>query len=409
MFAIRRKSSDDFDAVIDRLDSAGGSASWAGMNVTSKTAMQQATVYACVRILAETIAALPIKVQTQQSENGARYWVDSDHDALGVLMKPNDWQTQHDLLSMWVSWAELRGNAYSLKLKSTRGRVRHLYPLQSTSVTVDQRQDWSLRYTVGEENGVSGDYGPEQILHIRNFGSNGYEGLSTIAKLRHDIGLSQRAKEHGSRVLESGGTMNMWVKADSVKNREQAKEYQEQFRDQYGGAHNRNKVPVLFGGASLEEIGVSAEDAQLLETLRFQKQELAAAFGVPLFLLNDTEKSTTWGTGLEQITKSFMRFSLRPRLNRITSTLARELLSRPELTTTRFVFDTDAFTMGSFKEVMEASEKAIMHGILNPNEARDLINRNPRDGGDEYRESPNSLPEGSQGEDNGNETTDAPA
>jgi len=395
MFAIRRQKS-DFDEVIERLDNQTYSANtWAGMSVTTQTAMQQATVYACVRILAETIASLPIIVQTR---NADRRWYETDHDILAVLSRPNDWQTQHDLISQWVAWSELRGNAFAIKGLS-RGHVRLLYPLQATGVDVEQLQDWSLTYTVSAENGFAGHFGPDQVFHLRNFGTDGYEGISTIAQLRNDIGLAQRAKEHGARVFMNGATAGRVIEADGVKSSEQALEMQRQFDQKYAGAQNSGKTPVMWGGSKLKEIGMNAQDAQMLETLKFQKQEIAGIFGVPLFLLNDTEKSTTWGTGLEQISKSFMRFSLRPRLNRLVSTMQRELLMRKEQATTRFVFDTDAFTLGSFEETMSAAEKAINNGILNPNEARDLINRNPRDGGDDYRQTPNSIPEGSIDED----------
>lgn len=398
MFAIPRQKSDgsSFQDVIDRLDSqAGATNTWAGATVTERTAMQQITVYACVRLLAETIAPLPIKTQTQQRhENGARVWVDSDHDVLGVLARPNDWQTQHDLLSFWVSWMELRGNGYAFKAYDSKGNLRLLYPLQGTGVDVEQQRDWSLVYSVSEDNGFTGQFSPREVFHLRNFGTDGYKGISTIGNLRNDIGLAQRAKEHGARVFMNGATAGRWIHAPAIKSAENALEFQKQFDQRYSGAERSGKTPVMFAGAELKEIGMSVEDAQLLETLRFQKQELAAVFGVPLFLLNDTEKSTTWGTGLEQITKSFMRFSLRPRLNRLTSSWCRDFLGRNEQRRTRFVFETDAFTMGSFKEVMEAAEKAIASGVMNPNEVREIVNRNPRDGGDVYRESPNSVPEG---------------
>ena len=395
MLAIPKTKSATFAEIQQRLDNSPGTNTWAGASVNVSTAMQQATVYTCVRILSETIAALPIKAQTKNKDGR---WMDSDHDALGLLAEPNEWQTQHDLISMWVAWSELRGNAFSFKAIGG-GKVRYLYPLESTGVDVEQLSDWSLRYSVHGDNGFSGDYGAGEIMHLRNFGTAGYEGVSTIGKLRNDIGLAQRAKEHGARVFTNGASAGRWIKATGVKTAQDALAMQNQYDSKYAGAQNSGKTPVMWGGSELVEIGMNAQDAQLLETLKFQKSELASIFGVPGFLVNDAEKSTTWGTGLETITKTFMRFSLRPRLNRIVSTLGRELLTKQERVGTRFAFETDAFTMGGFKEVMEAGERAIVNGILSPNEVRDIVNRNPREGGEIYRESPNSVPEGAGAED----------
>lgn len=400
MFALNQKARtlEEIAADIDAANS-GASRPWAGGGaVTVDTALQQTTVFACVKIIAETIATLPIKVQTKQREaSGHNYWVDTEHDALGVLYEPNDWQTTHDLISMWVAWAELRGNGYSFKAADTRGRVRYLHPLKSTEVNVVQNSDWSLNYDVGSQT-VNGSFKPADIFHYRNFGSDGYQGLSTIRLHANDIALSQRGKEHGARVLFNGATAGRWIHAEGVKSADDALAMQKQFDGKYAGAQNSGKTPVMWGGAKLEEIGMSAQDAQLLEMLQFQKSEIASIHGVPGFLLNATEKSTTWGSGLEEITKSFLRFSLRPRLSRLTGTCQRELLLPAEKPITRFVFETDAFTMGSFKEIVDAVKQSIDSGILNPNEGREYINRNPRDGGDTYRQTPNSVPEAEAGE-----------
>lgn len=407
MFAITQqaKAAQTFEDVIAAIDNgAGATRSWAGATVNPNTAMQQATVYACIRILSETIATLPIKVQTK---NVGGLWVDSDHDVLAVLDTPNDFQTQHDLISMWVAWMELSGNAYSYKLYSGsegKKKIHTLLPLESPGVSAELTSDWKMKYQV---SGVfNGSFGKDKILHMRHFGTAGHIGLNPIQKMRHDIGLAQRGKEHASGVFARGAVGSQWIKAEGLKNVDQAREMQEGFDKLYGGgASQAGKTKVMWGGASLEESGMSAVDVQLLQLLKLEKEEIASIFGVPGFLINSAEKNTTWGTGLEEITKSFMRFSLRPRISRVCQTMKHELLGRNERKRTRFVFETEAFTLGSFKEVVDAANIAIAAGMLNPNEGRDLINMNPRDGGEVYRESPNSVPEGSGNDD---ETTPEP-
>lgn len=399
MFAIpiEEKAASSFQDVIDAIDNSGGSTkTWAGARINTSTALQQATVYACVRILSETIGTLPIKVQTK---NADRLWVDSDHDVLELLDAPNDFQTQHDLISLWVSWMELSGNAYSYKVYGL-GKVKILLPLQSTAVTPELTSTWQMKY------GVTGlpkpSYNSNEIMHFRHFGTAGYVGLNPIQKLRHDIGMAQRAKEHASGVFANGAIAGQWIRAEGIKTVEAAREMQKNFDETYRGAEKAGKTKVLWGGAELEDSGMSAVDSQLLQLLKYEKEEIAALFGVPGFLVNSAEKNTTWGTGLEEITKSFMRFSLRPRIDRMCHTLKRELLDSDERKKTKFVFETDAFTLGSFKEVVDAVSVAIPSGLLNPNEGRTYLNLHPRPGGDVFRESPNSVPEKSE------ETTPVP-
>jgi HK97 family phage portal protein len=411
MFAIpnQSKATSAFDDIISAIDNgAGATRSWAGASVTSTTAMQQATVYACIRILAETIATLPIKIQTK---NAGGLWIDTpDHDSLAVLDHPNDFQSQHDLISLWVTWMELQGNAYSYKLYAgppSNQRVHQLLPLQSPEVAAELTDGWKLRYDVSGI--ISGnDLTSKEIMHVRHFGMAGYIGLNPIQKLRHDIGLSLRGKEHASGVFAHGAIAGRVIEAESIKSAELAREMQAQFDREYAGAHRTGKTPVMWGGAKLTEMGMNSSDAQLLELLKLEKEEIASLFGVPGFLVNSAEKNTTWGSGLEEITKSFMRFSLRPRTNRICHTMKHNLLASNEKKRTRYVFETDAFTLGSFKDIIESANTAVASGILNPNEARELINLNPRDGGDVYRESPNSVPEGGDDDDNDDETADEP-
>ena len=127
---------------------------------------------------------------------------------------------------------------------------------------------------------------------------------------------------------------------------------------------------------------MSNDDAQFLQSRQLSEQQLASIFGVPLFLLNSTEKSTTWGTGLEQISRGYLRFTLAPRLNRNEQTLSRELLTPEEQTRFYFQFDTSRFSLGDFKERMEAYGHAIQNGVFNPDEAREREGYNPRDDGE---------------------------
>jgi len=159
---------------------------------------------------------------------------------------------------------------------------------------------------------------------------------------------------------------------------------QQQWNDKYSGAGNAHKTPLLEGGIDIKTIGMNNSDSQWLEARKLSKSEIATIFRIPDFMLNSTDKSTTWGSGLEQLSRSFVRFSLQPRMSRITQTLNRTLLLPNERPRMRFVFDTDQMTMGEFESRMTGYSAAIQAGVLNSNECRAIEGRNPREGGDEY-------------------------
>jgi HK97 family phage portal protein len=389
MFLSRRKAR-SFEETIAMLDSSGGATTDSGVYVNSDTAMRQSTVYACVRILSEIIAQLPVEVQMRR--NGSWIAVE-DHDILRLLASPNDWQVQHDMLATITSWSELRGNAYQFKIRNGKGAVAQLIPLQATEVEVCVERDRSLTYTVSSEyTGITGEYKADRIFHLRNFGTQGYMGLSTIGCHKEGIGLALSLEKHASNAYKNGMQSNKWIKLERSLEEPQLSEFKASVA-KYQGQTSAGKMPFLSEGEIREFKGVSAVDAQYIESRKFSKEDISSIFQVPLFLLNDGQ-NTTWGSGLEQISRSFVRFSLNPRLNRIAQTLVREFVEERARHRTRIVFDTDQFTLGEFKDRMDGYRAAIESGVLNPNECRDIEKRNPRDGGDDYRIPANIMNEG---------------
>lgn len=351
-----------------------------GSLLTTNRALQQATVWSCVRILSETIASLPIKVQRR--ENGQ--WMDTlEHPANNLLTQPNEWQTGHEYISHLVLWSELRGNAYYYKTKDARGDIRRMYPVQSDDVQIDFTDSYRLSYKV-RSGKMQGTFAPDDMFHLRNLGSDGYMGMSTISMMKNTIGMALSTEQHGNKLFKNGAQPGLIITAPSAT-QEQIAALQRKIDDKYAGSTNAYRTMILRGDMKAEPLSMTQSDAQYLETRHFTKQEIASAFGVPLFVLNDTQKSTTWGAGLEQQLRAFKTLSLAPRLNRLTQTFKRELLGRNERSITRFIFDTDVLGLADFKDRMEGYRAGIESGVLSPNEAREVEGRNPRDGGDEYR------------------------
>jgi len=374
----------------------GGGRTSSGVIVTEKNAMRQATVWACVKIISEVIAQLPIGVQQREGDS----WIAApDHKALSLLNAPNDWQTAHEFVSHLFTWSELRGNAYALKVRDGTGAVVRLMPVPADSVTVKQLPDWSLAYVVRPEGtGVAGTFPASEIFHFRNFGTNSVVGMSTIGQLRESIGLALRTEQHGSKLFQHGASIGKVISAPSATP-EQITLLQNQLAEKYEGAQNSFKTMILQGDMKVDTVAMSNSDAQYLEVRQYQKQEIASAFGVPLFILNDTAKATTWGTGLEQQLRAFLTISLQPRLCRAAQTFARELLPPAERMRTRFVWDTDMLARGDFKDRMVGYKTGIEAGVLNPNESREREGLNPRDGGEDYRQPLNIGTEGDDTDD----------
>lgn len=375
----RREKSRSFEDVIAML-SGGAASNDSGVYINTDTAMRQSTVYACVRIISEMIAQLPIEVQTKV---GAQWHTAEYHDILGLLAEPNEWQTQHDLISTLVSWSEMAGNGYMYKIRAGDGVVKKLIPLEARSVGVGIARDMSLDYTIASEYGVSGTFKGDRVFHLRNFGTQGYIGLSTIGNHREGIGLALQLERHATAAYKNGLQSNKWIKLERPLVGEALTGFKAEI-EKYQGAAATGKMPAISDAEIKEFSGISAVDAQYIESRRMQKEEIATMFLVPLFLLNSTD-NTTWGSGLEQISRSFVRFSLNPRLSRLAQCLIRELVAEKDRGKTRVVFDTDQFTLGDFKDRMDGYRSGIESGVLNPDECREIENRNPRKDGDKYR------------------------
>jgi len=372
-----------------------------GQVITTDRALQQATVWACVRIVSEVIAQLPIMIQQQDRATGQ--WNDvREHRVLQLLQYPNGWQTGHELIAYLVLWAELRGNGYYRKSKDNRGAIHQLIPMEADDVTVRLKSDFSLMYEV-KAGKIQGTFDQSEVLHYRNAGSDGYLGLSTITLMRNTIGLALSTEQHGNKLFKNGAQPGLMITAPSAT-KEQIDDLRQKIDEQYAGSRKAHRTMILRGDMKAEKLSMTNNDAQFLETRHYSKQEIAAAFGVPLFVLNDTQKSTTWGTGLEQQLRAFKTLSLAPRLNRLSQTLARELLTGAERRRSRFVFDTDGLTLGDFRDRMDGYRAGIDSGVLNPNEAREIEGRNPREGGDDYRKPLNIGIEGEEVQGNADTT-----
>lgn len=390
------------DQLAERLAGAGASSNLSGISMTPEGSLRQSTVYQCVRIVSEAIASLPLGLFRK---DGKRSIEVMDHPALETLAQPNDWMTQHELLQFCVAHNELSGNAYLFKVRTGEGRTRRLYPVRPAECTVEQIQDWSLLYTIGTDRGIAGSYGPDRVMHFRNFGTDGYMGLSTIRLHREQIGLSLQMQRHAAALFANGAQLGRFFVTPHQLGDPEFARLKAEIKANAEGAQNSGKSMLLDNGLDVKSVAMNNEDAQFIELAQLTTAQIAGLFQVPLFMVNQTEKSTTWGSGMEQIGRAFVNYALKPRLSRLTQTLKRELLLPDERRNHYFAFDTDEFVMGDFLQRMQGYDKGITAGVLSPNEAREWENLNPRDGGDEYRIPLNTGIDGDGDEDPSTEPT----
>jgi len=298
-----------------------------GAVVTADAAMRVATVYRCVAIVAGAIATLPCHVM--RDVDGVKR-KEKTH-ALYRLMKkrPNRWQTSSEWRKMMQAHALLRGNAYSVKVRSG-SRVVALLPLHPDRVTVHQGPDLSLLYEYQRKNGTKVVYTADEIFHLRDLTTDGVVGMSRIALAREALGLALTTEKFGAAVFKNGAYPGAVIKMPNQLSPEAFARLKAQVEEHRAGPHNAGKTMIFEDGAEWSALEFSAEDAQFLETRKFQRGEIATFFGVPPHLIGDTEKSTSWGSGIAEQNFGFLTFTLLEWIRAWEDAFDRDLLTEAE-------------------------------------------------------------------------------
>jgi len=340
------------------------------VTVNADTAMTVATVYACVRILAESVASLPLKLYRKDGDRREEV-TDSPINRI-VGAEPNQWQTSFEFREMMQGHLGLRGNAYARIFADTYGRPVAVEPLHPGDVEVQKDGDRLVYFVRGAP------LLPSDILHIRGISSDGILGLAPVSLLRDTIGLAMSEARHGRSVYDNGARPGGVLVSPANLTKEQIVLLREQWEAAHKGANNSGKTAILGGGMDYKSIGFNNVDSQFLESRKFSVEEIARAYRVPLHLLQSTEKSTSWGTGIEQQNIGFLEYTLRPWLVRWEQALNRALLTdRMKMSGHYFRFNLDALLRGDFKTRAEGYRTMIESGVLSINEVRAKEDWNP--------------------------------
>ena len=366
-----------------------GQAGDSGEAVTESTVMGLSAVWACVNLLSGTISSLPLMVY-QRGQDGART-VKAEHPLYRLLHdRPNYDQTALDFWDFLCASIELWGNAYA-RIERSGSRITALVPIQPDIVSVRRMTNGTLEYR-WTSNGKSFVETDKTMLHIRGPGGNPLGGMSTLHFGRHAFALARAAEKTVGTTFQNGLRPSGVLKFDKFLTPEQRQIAQVEIAGKIG-AEKAGKPLILEGGSEWQQLTINPKDAQMLESRGFSIEEICRFFGVPPFMIGHTEKSTSWGTGIEQQTLGFQKFTLRRRLKRIEQALAQQLLTATEVAAgLSFEFNiegllrADSAGRGAFYTTMTNI------GAMTINEVRALENLPPVEGGDVPRMQMQNVP-----------------
>ena len=368
----------------------------AGKSVNPKNAVQMSTVYACVRVIAETIASLPLAVY-EETETGSQKAI--DHPLYRILHdEPNPEMTSFVLREVMLSHLLLWGNSYCQIIRTGKNHIAGLYPLLPDRMEVDRdSKTGALIYTYTTTEGNAVTLKPSDVLHIPGLGFDGIMGYSPIALEKNAIGLGIAAEEYGSTFFKNGARPSgVLTHPNTVRD---PKRLRDNWNATYGGSSNGGKVAILEESMSFTPISLPNNEAQFLETRRFQVEEICRIYRVPPHLVGNLDRATF--SNIENQSIDFAVHTIRPWLVRIEQAMNRALFSDSEKAGNpgggRFYvqFNLDGLMRGDYKSRMEGYAIARQNGWMSANDIRALENLNPiseEEGGSTYLVNGNMVP-----------------
>lgn len=348
-----------------------GYTSAAGVSVTAAEAARFAPVFSCVKVLAESVGMLPLNLMVRADRAREKAL---DHPLYRLLhLAPNSYMTSQEWLEMLVAHLCLRGNHYSW-INRVRGTVRELLPLNPDAVTAKLNDNWEVVYNVTFPDGSQRSLPARDVFHVRLMSLDGLNGLSPIAQARNTIGLGIAAERFGSRLFKNNSRPSGMLSTDKKLDKSQVEELRERWQTANSG-DNELRTAILHGGLSWTAISITPEDAQFLETRKYQRSEIAGIFRVPAHMINDMEKATF--SNIEHQSISFVTQSLSPLLRRIEQRIEASLLAPTELTDHYAKFNVNALLRGDMKARSEYMWRRFQMGSLNADEIREFEDENP--------------------------------
>ena len=382
------------DKPVDKAADAGYSflfgRTTSGKPVNERTAMQTTAVYACVRILAEAVASLPLHVYEYQDDGGKK--LVHDHPLYYLLHdEPNPEMTSFVFRETLMSHLLIWGNAYAQIIRDGAGRVLGLYPLLPDKMEV-QRDDRGNIYYVysrnSDENPMFKEYGniklkAEDVLHIPGLGFDGLIGYSPIAMAKNAVGMTLACEEYGASFFANGANPGGVLEHPGVL--KDPSKVRESWNSVYRGVNNAHKIAVLEEGMKYQQIGIPPEEAQFLETRKFQINEIARLYRIPPHMVGDLDKSSF--SNIEQQSLEFVKYTLDPWVIRWEQSLQRSLLLPGEKGKYFIKLNVDGLLRGDYQSRMNGYAVGRQNGWFSANDIREMEDMNPipdEEGGNLY-------------------------
>ena len=363
--------------------------STSGKNVNEFTAMQTTAVYACVRILSETLAALPLQLYRYTQGGKERVY---DHPLYHLLHdEPNPEMTSFIFRETLMSHLLIWGNAYAQIIRDRLGRVQGLYPLRPDRMTVCRDESGQIYYLytkTSDENPAIKPYGQvllrkDEVLHIPGLGFDGLVGYSPIAMARNAVGMTMACEEYGASFFANGASPSGVLEHPGVL-KDPAK-VRDSWNAVYQGSANAHKVAVLEEGMKYQQIGIPPEEAQFLETRKFQLNEIARLYRIPPHMIGDLEKSSF--NNIEQQSMEFVKYTLDPWVIRWEQAMQKALFLPEEKKQFFLKFNVNGLMRGDYESRMTGYSIGRQNGWLSANDIREMEDMNPvpdEEGGNLY-------------------------
>ena len=354
-----------------------------GVTISASNALTVPAVLSAVQLIAGTIGQLPLKVFRRLPDNAGKI-AEPNHSLYRVIHdRPNPELDSCQFWELITTSMLLHGNAYCEVERDRRGRPIALWPLAPDAMAVGRGDDGRIVYEFRSSSGaitwVDDEIHPP-IFHLKAFtGGNTLVGSSVIAHCRETLGLSRALQDHGAALFANGARPGGVLQTKGQLSAEAHARLKQGFEQLHRGAANHHRLAVLEDGVEFHPIGIPPEDAQFLESRRFQVDDVARIFRVPAHLIGSLERSTF--SNIEHQSLEYVTHSMGPWFRRIEAGVDRQLLGRTSTHFTKFV--TDALLRADTATRMTALSTAINAGILSVNEARSIEDRNARPGGDE--------------------------
>ena len=368
------------------VDSFGGGPTATGQRVTPESSMRVSAVFGCINVLARSVGQAPLQLMRTTKNGGSEPATDHPlYQVLGSLFNPV--MSSQDGLEVGMNHLCLRGYSYYQIVRDQAGRVMQLWPLHPDYVAMRWAEDGSLVYDYYPPGGGTDTFQQNEIWRTVGMTFNGLQGLSPISFAREAIGLAMATEQHGAKLFANGAQLATAFEMPGKIGQEQYDRLKASIDNRFAGSRNAFKSIILEDGMKVSKLSMTSVDSQFIEARKFQLEEICRIYGVPLHKVQSLDKATF--NNIEHLEMDFVNSSLMPWLVRFEKTGFRDLLTPQERKRLFLRFDTDALVRADSQAQANVASVYIACRVLNPNEVRAKLGKDPYPGGEIY-ENPNT-------------------